>query len=114
VARGQDTGSHPGRQVGRNSLLPQRPGSQPSVTPLKGGVGTPSDKWDPETLASAREQGRRNNEIRENNESKSNDVERSNVASMDHYSMMSNSQAPSAGNTEDHADKVARLKGWSN
>lgn len=93
--------------------LPQRPGSQPSVTPLKGGVGTPSDKWDPAALASAREQGRRNNEIRQQNESRDSDIERSNAASMNRSAMLSKYPAPGAGNTEDHADSVARRRGWS-
>jgi hypothetical protein len=93
--------------------LPRRPGSQPPVTPLKGGVGTPQDKRDPNAVASARQQGKRNNEIRDYNNSKGIDIDRINAASTKKSAMMNKYPAPGAGNTEDQADKVARRKGWS-
>ena len=93
--------------------LPKRPGSNQPVLPFKSTLGTSADKWDPNAIASAREQGKRNNEIRGYNNSKAADIERSNTASTKKSAMMNKYPAPGAGNTEDQADKVARRKGWS-
>jgi hypothetical protein len=96
--------------------LPKRPNSnQPGFNFDKpaGKLGTAADKWDPNAVASARQQGKRNNEIRNYNNSKGADIDRINAASTKKSAMMNKYPAPGAGNTEDQADKVARRKGWS-